>query len=131
MEKIELGFDEVVDTAVDILECADQIGDAVSDGIQISDMGVLFSVAPKALEIKRDGKVAIAQLLDLNPEEAAIAAAQIAERTGKPVTGIIARVNEGFTLTVRTYRLVSDGTHLVQDWVRFGKSIRQSVAPAA
>lgn len=122
-----LGYDELVDTSVDILECADAIGKALSDGAQISDLTVLFQVAPKAAEIKRDGKTAVAQLLDLSTDEAEKAASDIAERTGKPVVGIIARVNEGFTLTVRTYRLVTDGFNLTQDWVRFGKSIRQSV----
>lgn len=130
MKKNELGFDEVVDTSVDILDAASLIAAALSDGVQISDLGVLFSIAPKVVEIKRDGKAAVAQLIDLSPDEAAEAAIQIAERTGKPATGIIARVNEGFTLTVRTYRLVTDGTHLVQDWTRFVKSIQQSVSPA-
>lgn len=131
MKKNELGFDEVVDTSVDILDAASLIAAALSDGVQISDLGVLFSIAPKVVEIKRDGKAAVAQLIDLSPDEAAEAAIQIAERTGKPATGIIARVNEGFTLTVRTYRFVTDGTHLVQDWTRFVKSIQQSVSPAA
>lgn len=127
----ELGFDEVVDTAVDIIETADALGNALQDGFQISDLTVLLTIAPKAAEIKRDGRTAVNQLLDLTPDEAVQAAAQIAARTGKPATGIIARVNEGLTLTVRTYRLVTDGYNLSQDWVRFGKSIQQSVTAEA
>lgn len=124
-----LGFDELVDTAADILETADLIGGALSDGFQITDLGVLLSVAPKAAEIKRDGKQAVNELLDLDADEAAKAASAIAERTGKPTTGIINRVNEAFTLSARTYRQVTDGYNLVQDWARWGRSLRNVNQP--
>lgn len=123
-ENQKLGFDELVDTAADILEAADQIGGALSDGFQITDLAALLSVAPKAAEIKRDGKQAVNELLDLDPDEAEQASQAIAARTGKPATGIINRVNVAFTLSARTYRLVTDGYNLAQDWARWGKSLR-------
>ena len=123
----ELGFDDLVDVAVDILETSGKIGTALSDGIQITDLTVLFEVAPKAADVKKKGKQAVAELLDLTPDEAALAAAKISDRTGHPADGIIARVNEGFTLTVRTYRLTTDGYNLAGDWVRYFKSIKQQV----
>jgi hypothetical protein len=118
-----LGFDEVVDTAVDILESAETLASALKDGFQFTDIPALISVAPKAQEIAKDGRTAINQLLDLSPEEAEEAAKQIALRTGKHPSGITVKVNEGFTLIARTYRTIKGGILLTQDWQRFAKTI--------
>lgn len=119
----KLNFDELVDTAVDVLEAADALGTALKDGFQITDIGVLLSVAPKAQEIAKDGRQAINELLDLTPDEADLAVAEIAKRTGRNPSGLIIKVNEGFTLTARTYRTVKDGILLASDWQRYAKTL--------
>lgn len=118
-----LGFDEVVDTAVDVLEAADTLAQSLKDGFQFTDIPALISVAPKAQEIAKDGRTAINQLLDLTPDEAEAAVAEIARRTGRNPSGIIVKVNEGFTLVARTYRTVKNGVLLAQDWQRYAKTL--------
>lgn len=122
----KLGFDEVVDTAVDIIESGVIIGEALSDGIQITDLSALFQLAPKAAEIKGDWREALDQLNDLDPDEAKEAARQIAARTGNPVDGILARVNEAFDIVADAYGLVKQGMYLVDRVIRWGKSLRKS-----
>jgi hypothetical protein len=118
----KLGITELVDTAVDIIEGTDALVTAFSDGIQITDAAVLFSIAPKVQEIAKDGRRAVDELLDLTPDEADEAAFEIARRTGKNPNGIINRVNEGFALCARTYRLYTTGRNLGFDWQRYAKS---------
>lgn len=125
MQDQNLGIAELIDTAVDILEATDLIATAFADGVQITDGFTLLAVAPKVQEIAKDGRTAIEELLDLTADEADEAAAEIARRTGKAQTGIIQRVNEGFTLCARSYRLYTTGRNLGNDWVRFGKSFKK------
>jgi len=124
----QYGISELVDTAADILETAKTLADAISDGFQITDVTALFAIAPKAVEIKNDWKTAVSELLDLTPDEAAEAARLIAVRTGLPQGGIIARVNEGFTLAARTYGKVKETQYLIEDWGRWGRSLYKKPA---
>lgn len=126
----KLGFDEVVDTACDIIESGVIIGVAVEDGIQITDLSALFALAPKAAEIKGDWRKALDQLNDLDPDEAKEAARLIAARTGNPQEGILARVNEAFNIVADAYGWVKQGVYLVQRAVRWGKSLRKSAEVA-
>ena len=123
-----MGYEELVDTAVDILETAEVLQTAFSDGVQITDVAVLFATAPKITEIAKDGRKAVEELLDLNADEAELAAAEIARRTGKPQQGIIARVNEAFTLAARTYGTYRRAELLAKDWQRWAKSLKPPVA---
>lgn len=127
----ELGFDQLVDTAIDIIESGVIVADAVSDGIQISDLGALFSLAPKAAAIKTEWRQALNELADLTPEEAQEAQRQIAARTGNPATGIIARVNEAFDIVADAYGLVKQTIYLVDRAKRWGASLKQSAELAA
>lgn len=119
----ELGFDEVVDTAVDVIETAQILADALKDGFQITDLVTLIAVAPKAQEIAKDGRLAISQLLDLTADEADEAVAAIAKRTASNPATIVVKVNEAFTLIARTYRQVTNIRNLVRDYERFGKTL--------
>lgn len=127
----KLGFDEVVDTACDIIESGIIVADYFADGVQVSDLAAFFQLAPKAKEIKNDWRKALDQLNDLDPVEAKEAARQIAARTGNPVEGILARVNEAFDIVADAYGLVKQGTYLVARVVRWGKSLRKSAELAA
>jgi hypothetical protein len=118
-----LGFDEVVDTAVDVIETAQILADALKDGFQITDLVTLIGVAPKAQEIAKDGRLAISQLLDLTADEADEAVAAIAKRTASNPATIVVKVNEAFTLIARTYRQVTNIRNLVRDYERFGKTL--------
>lgn len=120
-----MGFDEVVDTAVDIMEAAKIVADAAADGVSIADVSVLFSLTPKVIEIMRDRKTAVDQLLDLTPEEAEIAAGQIAARLNVPSDGIFQRIVESFELLARTYGQVKQAQYLAQAWIRWGKSFKK------
>lgn len=124
-EKTPLGYDEVVDTAVDIVEAAKIVADAAADGITITDVSVLFSLTPKVIEIMRDRKEAVDQLLDLTPEEALEAADEIAARLSVPAEGIFQRVVESFELLARTYGQVKQAQYLAEAWIRWGKSFRK------
>ena len=119
----EIGFDELVDTAVDTLESAQILADALKDGFQITDLMTLIAVAPKAQEIARDGRTAIDQLLDLTADEADAAALAIAKRTASNPSTVVVKVNEAFTLIARTYRQVTSIRNLVRDYERFAKTL--------
>lgn len=125
------GFSEVVDTACDIIESGVIVSDALTDGVQISDLAALFQLAPKAKEIKGDWRTALDQLNDLDPAEAKEAARQIAARTGNPVDGILARVNEAFDIVADAYGLIKQGTYLVDRVIRWAKSLRKTSEVAA
>lgn len=121
----ELPFDEVVDTACDILEMANSVAKALEDGIDLTDIGVLFSVAPKIAEVMRDRQSALDQLLDLTPEEAEQAAQQIGRRMGVPSNYIVARVVEVFPLLSRTYGQAKQVQYLATDWARWARSFNR------
>ena len=123
-----LGIDELVDSGADILEAGDQIATALADGFQITDLGTLLVVSPKIQEIVRDRKQAVAELLDLTPEEATEAARRIAERTGHSSSSIILKVNQAFSLLARTYGQYKEVNYLAADWVNFAKSFSQTAA---
>lgn len=122
-----LGFDEVVGTAVDIVQAADQLVSALKDGVQIADLATLFLIAPKVNEIRKRGKTAVAQLIDLSADEAETAAAQISQRTGVPQNRVIRHVNESFVLLARTYKQYRSAELLAADWIRWAKVIQAEV----
>lgn len=119
-----LGYDEVVDTAIDAIETAKAVRDAVADGLDLSDISALFKVAPRIAEIYRDRNVFVAQVADLTPEESLLAATAIAERTNEPNDTVFAKANEAIYLLARTHQTVVAGVDLAQDWIDWGKSIR-------
>lgn len=123
-----LGFDEVVDTIVDAIEIGRKFGDAISDGLDLSDLGTVFAVAPKFVEIYNDANLAYAQLLDLTPFEAQQAAEEIALRAKLPTTGVLGKVNVALNLMSRTYQEVMDDIDLIQDWKAFVASLKPADA---
>lgn len=111
-----LGYDEVVDTIVDLIQIGRTVGDALADGLDLTDVTAVFSIAPRLVEVYRDANTAYAQLLDLTTGEASLAVAEIAEHAQLPATGILGKVNEALNLLSRTYQEVVDGIDLAQDW---------------
>lgn len=118
-----LGFDEVVDTLADALEVTEQIHAALKDGIQITDAGILFSIAPKALEIRRDWPVFKSQLADLSPVESGDVAYQLGQRLGRSTDGIVTHALDGLRLASEWHLFVSDGIDLTQRTIAFGKKV--------
>jgi hypothetical protein len=76
------GFDEVVDTACDLIEVQRDIRGALKDGFQLSDILVLYNQYPKLKEVWEDKKVFGQQLADLTPDESTQAWDQITARVG-------------------------------------------------
>jgi hypothetical protein len=119
----KLGFTELVDTCADVIRTTRTIGGALADGFQITDLSAMLTIAPNVQELVRDGKQAIAELVDLTPQEAGLAKAQIAAITGLPNDDTVwGKVNHGLDLLVQTYRTVDDAYDLFQDWASFARS---------
>lgn len=76
------GFDEIVDTAGDLIEVQRDIRGALKDGLQLSDILVLYNQYPKVKEVWEDRRVFAQQLADLMPEESTQAWDQITARVG-------------------------------------------------
>jgi len=123
-----LGTENLVNTAVDILNTAQSVANAAADGIGVTDLVTLLQVAPALNRIRKTGRPAIEELLDLSVEESREAVAQIAFRTGNPQTGLLAKVNEAFTLLANTYNVYRAAELAAKDWVRFGKSLKKAKA---
>ena len=119
----KLGTDVLINIAVEVITTATTVTNALKDGFQFTDLAALLSVAPAIQDVTKTGRTAIAQLLDLTPEEAEAVAVAIAQRTGNPSAGILAKVNAGFTLLARTYRKVKDIQYLALDWQTFAKTL--------
>lgn len=126
--KNTLGITELVDTAVDVLEVGQTVGRALSDGLDLTDIGAVWTVAPRLVEVIRDGKQALAELMDLEPEESAEAVRQISTRANLPPTGVLGKVQEALVLLARTHQEIADDIDLAQDWIAFVKSIRPTSA---
>ena len=123
-----LGIDHLVDVAVDIIETSDIVAKALSDGLDITDVGAVWKAAPRLAEIVQEGKEAYNELLDLTPEESTLAAQQIAERANLPATGVLGKVNSGLILLARTHQEIADDIDLAQDWLQWAKSLRNADA---
>jgi len=123
-----LGTANLVDTAVDILNTAQAVATAANDGIGVTDLVTLLQVAPALNRIRKTGRPALDELLDLSVEESREVVAQIAFRTGNPPTGLLQKVNESFTLLVNTYTVYRAAELAVEDWIRFGKSLKKAKA---
>lgn len=128
--KNTLGINELVDTAVDVLEVGQTVGRALSDGLDLTDIGAVWTVAPRLVEVIRDGKQALAELMDLTPGESAEAVLQISDRANLPATGVLGKVQEALVLLARTHQEIADDIDLAQDWIAFVKSIRPTPTDA-
>ncbi len=126
MENQNLGIEALVSTAVDILNTAEKVAEAATDGIGVTDIYTLLTVAPALNRIRKSGRAALEELLDLSVEESREAAVQIGQRTGMPQTGIIAKVNEAFTILVNAYAVYKQAEFVAKDLVRFGKSLKKA-----
>ena len=114
-----LGTDNLVKSAVDVIEAAQSIGSALKDGFQITDAAALFSVVPRIRNVVSNGRQAISELVDLDASESAFVAEEVARLTGNPATGILAKVNTGLELLARTHQEFVDGLDLFGDWKEF------------
>lgn len=123
MNDQKFGFAEIVDTCTDIIAIGKSVATALADGVQIQDAFVLIENFPRVQEISRDGRQAIRELADLTPDEAADAVAAIAERTDAPTTGVIARVNEAFSILARGYNIYEQAETLALDCVLWAKRV--------
>jgi hypothetical protein len=115
----KVGIDNLVNAGVDVIESAKAVGVALGDGFQIADAGALFTVVPRVKNVINIGRAAVSELMDLDASESAEVAKQIAERTGSPTTGILAKVNDGLALLARTHQEVVDDIELFQDWKQY------------
>lgn len=122
-----LGYDQIIDTAVDVIDVAKAVQEAFADGIDITDAVTLFRVAPRIGEIYNDRNLFVAQLKDLTPEEGIMAAVDISARTNVPGDLVFEKVNEALMLLARTYAEISDDIELAQDWIEWGKSLSPNV----
>lgn len=114
-----LGVENLVNAAVDVLETSKALGTALGDGFQLTDAGALFSVVPRVKNVITNGRAAVSELMDLNATESAEVARLIAARTGNPATGIFSKVNEGLALLARTHQEVVDDIDLFEDWKEY------------
>lgn len=117
----ELGYDEVVDTLADSVELGEKLGVAFSDGVQWQDSFLIIGESQRIEEIARDAPVAYRQFLDLTPEEATKAEAELAERLSTNPSEIKGKIKGAINLLTRTYVLFDD-------YVEYFKSFRKEAA---
>ncbi len=106
--KNELGFDELVDTAADVVELTVKVVDAVKDGIQLNDAFLLLAEAKNIEEIVRDAPKALAELKDLTPDEAELASGALADRLNADPGSVIDIVEQSINLLTRGYVFFAD-----------------------
>lgn len=113
------GFAEVVDTFSDAIEIGTAVENAISDGVQFTDLFAVYQQYPKAKEIYDEFEVFRRQFLDLTPEESRQAFDQIAERTGVDKSVVQGKALLFLSLAGRGYRLVDyalkEATAIAQD----------------
>ncbi len=119
----KLGIDEVIDTLGDGLEIGQQLSQALADGVQITDAGVLFSVTPKILEIRKDWPTFKAQLADMDSFEADDVAAGLRQRFGNSDDKIVEKSLDGLQLAAEWYAIFEDVKDLTQRSIAFGKGL--------
>lgn len=119
----ELGYDEVVDTLGDVLDVTDAFENALSDGIDPTDLFVIVNNYPKLKEIGTDLPVFWAQLKDLTPAESDAVYKELSERRGEDLNSIAGKVSAGLRRVVRTYRfgyyVLGEGQAILEDWKDF------------
>lgn len=124
----ELGYDEVVDTLGDVLDVTEAFEDALSDGVQPTDLFVIVNNYPKLKEIGADLPVFWAQLKDLTPEESEEVTKELAKRRGEGMDTIAGKVSAGLRRVVRTYRfgyyVLGEGQAILEDWQDFYEELK-------
>ena len=103
-----LGYDELVDTAADVVELTVKVVDAVKDGIQLNDAFLLLAEAKNIEEIVKDAPQALAELKDLTAEEATQASEALALRLNASPGSVIDIVEQSINLLTRGYVYFSD-----------------------
>ena len=93
-----LGYDELVDTAADVVELTVKVVDAVKDGIQLNDAFLLLAEAKNIEEIVKDAPQALAELKDLTAEEATQASEALALRLNASPGSVIDIVEQSINL---------------------------------
>lgn len=115
----EYGYDEIVDSSVDVIFAARDFHVALKDGVQVGDILVVWKQYPNIQEIINDRQTFAKQFLDLNPDESVAAYAEISEKTGLPTNGIEKVVLTSLKTASRIYRLVDyvldEGIDIVND----------------
>ena len=109
----ELGFDEVVDWASDVIEVTAEVREALKDGFQWQDSFVLLKNQAKLTEIVTDADDFLDQLMDLTTEEADQAIAQISDRTGVEQDQVNFTIVFGMQICNRAYRLIDHNVNEV------------------
>lgn len=113
------GYDEIVDSSVKVISMTRDFHQALADGVQITDAMVIWKQYPNIQSVVNDRKIFAQQFGDLTPDEAQAAYAEIAEKTGLPVSGIDRVILTSLKVASRTYRLVDhvidEGSDIIED----------------
>lgn len=113
----KLGIDSIVQIGIDSINLIKKVGPAFKDGFQGGDIFVVIQQYPTIVSIGMVAKPAFAEIKDLDPEEAKLAAGRIAKGTGLPNDNTIwGKVNLGLALGARTYEWFDEGKVLVHEW---------------
>lgn len=128
----KVGYDELADTLADVLEVADEVAFAMKDGLQVTDLLVLWTSFPKLQEIYFDRNRALAELKDLDSVEADAVADLVSGRINIPKSDVVAKTLPALKLITRTYRFVdfaiAQGRDLGEDWIAYVKTFKKEAA---
>lgn len=119
---MELGYDEIVDSSVKVIQVARKIDEVLSDGLQpLPDLLALTSELTVISDIVADRKIFVEQLLDLKPEESRAAVAEIAEKAEIEEGTVYQVIVNGLALAAAWHEQINSTIDLVQstrDFVR-------------
>ena len=118
-----LGYDEIVDTALDVIGVYKKFSEALSDGIQIQDAFVILNQAPVLQEVYEDRKVFVEEFLDLTPSESEAAVQEIAQKVGMSEDQVLKAIVQGFALAAQWHKQVQSTITLVEETRDFGTRI--------
>lgn len=122
------GYDEIVDSSVKVISITRDFHQALADGVQVTDAMVIWKQYPNIQSVVNDRKIFAQQLRDLTPEESVAAYAEIAEKTGLPVSGIDRVILTSLKTASRIYRLVD---HVIDEGSDIYEDLKGMFAKAA
>ncbi|MBL7780688.1 MAG: hypothetical protein JNM22_05675 [Saprospiraceae bacterium] len=118
MNSQKLGTVALAALLVSAFKVGQSMGKALSDGFQVLPDGLtLIQNSDELKSIAKEARPALAELKDLDADEATAVADQVCAELGIENDGtVIGKAGKVLKLAARTYRLEEEALDLVHDW---------------